>query len=208
MTGYFDRFPIIPYQIGNSTNNNPIPVRNIFFRLKILDSIKNNSLIYYPYYIQDDESPEAIAYRYYADVTKHWLVLMANNIIDPQFGWPLSYNNFMKYIIGKYGNLETAYSTIHHYEMNIERQNNPNLPSSITTFIIDEVTYEATPGFTFQEINLQDGTTVAITTTTNEIFIYDYENQLNENKKQINLISKQYISQIDQEFQALTKRGS
>lgn len=205
MAGYFDNFPMIQYSLGGGIYSNPTSVRNIFFRVKILDSVQANSLIYYPYYVKENETPEDIAYKYYKDVTKHWVVLMANNMVDPQFDWPLSYDNFIKYLSLKYGSLAVTYNTIHHFEMMVSKQNNINNPPVITTFTIDQNTYDNSPGSAFSEVNLQDGTTVAITTTTSEIFVYDYESQLNENKRQINLISNQYISQIDAEFLSLTK---
>lgn len=202
---YFDSIPTIRYNIGSGPNINPVTVKDIFFRVKIFDSIRQNTLVYYPYYIKDNETPEDIAYKYYNDPTKNWIVLMANNIVDPQFGWPLSYQNFIRYMDAKYGDINNTYETIHHYEKNILREgsNFGSLPQ-IDTFIIDYNTFKNTPEFSFQEINLQDGTTVAITTTTTPIFIFDYENDINEAKKQINLISNQYINQIQNEFLSLT----
>ena len=201
---YFDGFPTINYSLNLGKNDQPVQVRNIFFRLKIITSIKNNTLIYYPYYVKDNETPEDIAYKYYNDPTKHWVVLMANTIIDPQFDWPLSYDNFQNYMINKYDDITLTYQAIHHYELHVTTQTSLNPPNtSIST--IDYDTYINTPEATYQDLNLQDGTTVHITTTTNQVILYDYEYELNEAKKNIWLLSKDYIDAIQQEHLDLTK---
>jgi len=69
--GYFDRIGYLNYDLTGNPNNNPIIVKNIFFRFHIINSILTNTLVYYPYYVNDGETPETIAYRYYGDVTKH-----------------------------------------------------------------------------------------------------------------------------------------
>ena len=35
--------------------------------------------------MQDSDTPEIIADKYYGNVEYHWVVLLFNNIIDPQF---------------------------------------------------------------------------------------------------------------------------
>ncbi len=109
--GYFNSFPLITYNLSKYPAQSPLSLRNIFFRLKILDTIKKNALIYYPYYVKDNETPEIIAYKYYNDASKHWLVMLANDIVDPQYDWPLDYNSFIRYIASKYGSTTDIYLT-------------------------------------------------------------------------------------------------
>ena len=207
MSNYFNRFPFILYALTGNSANNPLIVRNIFFRLKIIDLLETNTLVYYPYYIKENESPEIIAYKYYKDIEKHWLVLLANKIVDPQFDWPLSDNSFQKYIINKYGSIAQAQGLIKNYIQTTSSVDSDTGLVTNTTVIIDQQTYNSTPAFIFQEINLQNGTTVAITTTTDITYTYDNEYQNNENKKHIQLIDKRYVSQLDQEFRQLTAQA-
>lgn len=243
MQGYFQNFPIIPYNLTGDPTNNPSYFRNIFLKLKIRDSIKNKSIIYYPYYVKDGETPEIIASKYYKDITKHWLVMMANDIIDPQFDWPLEYGTFISYIRQKYSvtrtintlqysyfflginelavtpigtttyidrqnilidGLEYAQETIHHYEKKISRTDSSTGITTDTIIQIDENTYNNTPQATYENFNV-NGIGISVVTTTNYISIFDYELLVNEEKRNINLISKDYLGQIENEFMKLVK---
>ena len=199
---YFNKFPLLAYDLTGIPNVQPELVRNVFFDLKIRDAIKQNALIYYPYYIKDNETPEDIAYKYYKDSNKHWLVMFANSIVDPQYDWPLSEMAFQNYIIAKYNSLANAQTLINHYTKTITSVDSATGIESATIVTIDQNTYNTTPAFTFQEINLQDGTTVAITTTTEIVSCWDYEYGQNEAKKQIQLLDAQYADQIQTEFDA------
>ena len=42
------------------------------------------------------DTPEIIASKYYGDPEKHWIVLLANDIINPFFDFPLNYQEFEK----------------------------------------------------------------------------------------------------------------
>lgn len=205
--GYFSRFPLVLYDLTGKSGYQPIPVVNIFFRFHILNSVLNNSLIYYDYYVGEGETPETIAARYYGDITKHWVVMMANQIVDPQYDWPLPYQAFINYINNKYGGIPQAQNQIYEYQKIITKVDSVTGDITSNTITIDLNTYNNTPQFTFQEINLVDGSTVSITTTTNIYYAYDYEQDLNETKKNIILIDKQFIAQIDQEFSDLVNQG-
>lgn len=206
-TGYFNRINNINYDLTGNSNYNNMTVKNIFFRFHILNSVLNDSLVYYEYYLNDGDTPETVAYRYYKDITKHWVVMMANKIVDPQYDWPLSYQSFITYINKKYGSIADAKTLIHGYTKNIQKQDSNT--GDITTNIvnIDFDTYNNTPQYNYQPVNLQDGSTVTITTTTSIIYAYDYEYDNNESKKNIILIDKQYLTQIDNEFSALAMIG-
>lgn len=70
----------------------------------VSDAVKH-STYYYLYDVVDGETPEDVANKFYDDPTKHWIVLMANEMVDPQYDWTLSTNNFQKYINNKYSSL-------------------------------------------------------------------------------------------------------
>jgi hypothetical protein len=206
--GYFNRIPYLTYDLSGKNSNNPMVVKNIFFRVAILNSVLNNTLVYYPYYVQSGETPETIAYRYYKDVTKHWVVMMANKIVNPFYDWPLADEAFVNYITNKYGSIAQAQNLINGYTQTVTTTNSNSDTVSTNTFNIDLDTYNNTPATSFQTINLQDGSAVFMTTTTNIVYTWDYENNLNEEKKNIILIDQNYIAQIDQEFTNIINGGS
>lgn len=96
MSKYFTYFPIIDYH-GKQ-------VRNITRRSKIKDELLSDPFIYLPYTIADGEKPETVAELYYGSVDDTWLVLLANNMTDPYYDWPMSDEEFDQYFIDKYAN--------------------------------------------------------------------------------------------------------
>lgn len=121
-TLFFDKFPKIKYDINNSINNNRFDnVTNIFIRIAYLKEILGNLSAYYVYEVEDGETPEILAQIVYEDVGAAWMIIYANQIMDPQFEWPLDYISFQKYIIDKYGSVENAKTGIHHYEKVVTR---------------------------------------------------------------------------------------
>lgn len=120
-TPFFDSFPKIDYNINRKLYPNFEKVTDIFVRIGVLKDVLNNTSSYYVLELEDEDTPEILAEKIYGDSGAGWLIIYANNIFDPQFDWPLSSNNLGKYIINKYGSIETAKTTIHHYEKVIER---------------------------------------------------------------------------------------
>lgn len=102
MSSYFKYFPKVDY-LNQS-------VINITKRVKIRDDILNDPYAYLPYTISEEDRPEDIAYYYYGDVDKVWLVYLANNIVDPYTQWPLSSDNFYKTMAKKYSAKRTPFT--------------------------------------------------------------------------------------------------
>jgi hypothetical protein len=94
MSRYFTNFPIIEYR-GKQ-------IRNITNRSKIRENILSDPYIYLPYTIADGEKPETVAQLYYGSVEDTWIVLLANDMVDPYYDWPLSDEEFDQYFIDKY----------------------------------------------------------------------------------------------------------
>lgn len=110
MYTYFSNYPIINY-LDN-------PAINILASVKVRDVVKNNVNVFYPYVVKDGERADHIAADYYGDARYSWLVYLANDIIDPYYQWPLSTNEFKKFIIKKYGTTEDATLQILFYRVN------------------------------------------------------------------------------------------
>lgn len=94
MSKYFTYFPKVEY-LGRT-------VSDITRRVKIVEDLENDPYAFLPYTITDNDRPEDIAYYYYGDANKVWMVYLANQIIDPYSQWPLSSENFEKSMIAKY----------------------------------------------------------------------------------------------------------
>jgi len=104
MANYFKYFPTIVYDDQQVTD--------ITRRVKINDTLMNDPYLFLPYTINNDDRPEDVAYYYYGDVNKVWLVYLANNIVDPYTQWVLKNDDFEKTIRKKYELSATAISIV------------------------------------------------------------------------------------------------
>lgn len=231
-TSYFDKIPKIKYDINRSlVNPRYETVTNIFFRIRYIQEVLNNLSSYFTAELEDGETPEIIAEKVYGDAGAHWMITIANQIIDPQWEWPLDYDEFNKYLIGKYGSIENSQTTIHHYEMIVTSTLSPDNIVNERKYIVNgekltdnnmTVPYnyftpamgEDTPG----EFGLQPGSLALTQSVTNyningktikevvrgqEVSNYDYESGLNEQRRLIKIVKKEYYQQILKEFNDL-----
>ncbi len=76
--------------------------KNIFRRFKIADAALDSLLYYKRYTVTDSDRPDLIAEKIYGDADYDWIILLANNIINPYFDWPMSTPVLEDYIANKY----------------------------------------------------------------------------------------------------------
>lgn len=223
MADFLDIFPRITYDINKDRYQNLEVVTNIFFRVGIVKSILDNYGSYFTYEIPDGQRPEVLAERIYGNPDAYWILMYANDMYDPNYDWPLSYDAFKKFIIAKYGSIATAKTTYHHYEKVIERQESAtgtvttqyitinkekatvNLASSLSDVPYD---YYDDPNLPteadFVTINMGNGKTVFERTYKRRITNYDYEDELNNNKRFVKIIKAEYYPRLVSELRALT----
>ena len=97
---YFKEFPVINYSLDNGITS--FQIADFFRRVKAIDENLQTSLIYDQYDVLDGETPEVVADKIYNESYYHWVILIANNIIDPRFDWPLSNSVLQTYVARKY----------------------------------------------------------------------------------------------------------
>jgi hypothetical protein len=217
---YFNKIPSI---ITKDYNGNTITLKNILTRATLLPKLETNPLLFYTYTSQDGDTPESVAYKYYDDQYRYWIVLYGNGSLDPQFDWPLSSRQFGDYIISKYTNdaanslnisantvstsqvLYYTQSTVHHYEKSIATTDNTTKTQSVKTIEIDGDTANSViSGKT--TISFSDGSSATQSISVNSVSIYEYENTLNENKRNIKLINKSYVGSMESQFESLMSK--
>lgn len=210
MSKYFDLFPRTIYRINK--NDNPLifglPV-NILFRVRMLVQNLDRAFHYYEYTVKDGETPEILAEKVYGNPEAHWLILMTNDIIDPQFDWVMGYDVFNKYIIDKYGSIETAQTTYHHYEKILQSRDSY---SDTTTNTVVQITYSeyanlAVSG-TATTYTVGNYTVDLYSEYRNAVTNYDWEFEENEKRRQIKIIKRQYYLQIMEEFNSIVRNTS
>jgi hypothetical protein len=195
---YFNTLPKI---VTSDYNNNTIVLTNLLARASLVNNYLDNPLMFYTYDIQEGDTPEIIAHKYYDDSYRYWIILVSNQILDPQWNWPLSGGDFNKYIADKY--VIDPYSNVHHYEKIITQFDVATKTTTENIVVVDQETYNLVVEDT-QTVSLRTGD-VSITTTKRGISFYDYEQELNENKRNIRLLNKTYMNNFESQFFKLMK---
>ena len=153
-------------------------MKDLLARVKLIANVKDNILGFDYYDVKDGETPEMIAHKYYGDVNLHWTILVVNDVIDYYEDWPMSVQRFEQFVKDKYNNPQG----IHHYEI--------SQTSGDTTVTID--------------VGMNTTEYPSATAISN----YQYEDSLQEKKRQIRLIGTRYIDSFVKEFESKMKEAS
>lgn len=204
---YFKYQSQIPYTFVSDTGNTTLTITNITQRAILTQRVRAVVDAYYDYFIPDGDRPDTVASRMYDHSKYTWVVLLINNI-NSLFDWPLTSDEFARYLAFKYGSTarasnstptESAYyftknkTVVSAYEYSqlpvLERGD--VLPSqycfTATGAPIDFESYYHLP----EELrgNIQTP--------------YEYEFELNENKRKIKIVNKQLLSALDREYRTV-----
>jgi len=186
MSVYFSKFP--------NTTHTGLLVKDITRRANLANSVLTNKYAYLPYLIQDDLKPEDVADYYYGGVNYTWLVYYSTGMTDPYYDWPLSYNQFNKYLISKYSDqANTTGNDVITWAMNDLITDNIIHYENSDGDIINQESYTLNPNLV-----ADDWTAIRV---------YDYEVTLNDNKRAINLLEKSYARRAEEELKDLLNAG-
>jgi len=179
--GYFDRFPLMTYDIKNNNVYKLLP--DILRRVKLRSSIRSGVFMFDNYDVVDGDKPEDVAFKFYGDSEFHWVILMTNNITDRYYEWPMTQPQFQNFIEDKYGlaNIDA----IHHYE--ITQTSGPtssNGPNDYSHLV---------------ECNSDEEGAVSVSNR-------GYEQRLQDKYRQIRLLDPRYLSAFTEEFFALIRK--
>ena len=189
---YFQQLPKISY---SDFTENQITLTNLLIRVDVIPELLKDPLLYYSYDVQEGDTPEIVADKYYGSTDDFWLVMFSNQALDPQWDWPLSYLNFSKYIVDQYGSLANAQSQIDHYALTVVTTDVYSGQTNTETTIVDYNTYLNTQPSNFTG-TLPNGQQVSIQTTPIAVSSYDTSLAANEAKRSIKLIDAKYAGQI------------
>jgi hypothetical protein len=199
MSKYFSKFPKLIYTRQGVSNL----ATDILTRIDTIKGVLDNTSLFYTYNIQDGDTPEMIASKYYGDAELHWIVLIFNEIIDPFYDWPMSYQQFILFLTNKYGSPATAQTTIQHYEKIIQSIDGPTGKITTDVYQIDLIAYNLLPAEPTTVVKSINGKTVTVITSRRAVSCFDYENELNESKRTIKLIKNSLVPDIKDQFEIL-----
>ena len=127
--------------------------------------------------MRGNESPENLAFELYNDAELHWVILLTNDIYDRYHQWPMNNNQFLAFVNDKYANT----NAVHHYEI--------TQSSGDTTIKID-----------IGQDNTDHPTATSVTN-------YEYEENRQDELRQIKLLRESFVGQFVSEYISLHKTG-
>jgi len=205
MAKYFRNFPKTFYVKGGSDNLDL--VTNITSRFSFEKEFRENTAVYYKYEIQDSDTPEIIASKIYGSPDRHWIVLMMNDRLDPQFDWPLSNRTLNRYIEKKYisnaspgeTGLFWAQNNNHSY-YKIEKRTTISTNDYIETSVQISANDYANLTSSSSNTTLSDGNTIKIDIIKDVKTYYQYEVDSNEEKRTINILKPEFVNAVEEEL--------
>ena len=165
---YFTKFPKITFLDQTIVN-----LATITRLHRLVDDKMFN---FYNYHIEGEERPDHVAFNYYDDSSYAWLVLLANNILDPYWDWPLSGKLFFDFIKKKYGSIAIGQATTVHCD-----HSSKNITVSADS-LADNMTGNDDSG-SYSTVNAQA-----------------YWGDIMKNRRHIKLIGREHLGQIESQF--------
>ncbi len=204
MASYFRNIPDFEYVSRTADTKNISEyqkVKNLFRRGKLKNDIFNDLTYFTKYQIVGDDRPDNVAFNVYNDETLDWIVLLSNNITNIQTEWPLDHQSYYNFLIDKYGSEEQLHA-VHHYETTEVKDTNR------TIIVPQGLKVPHNYSIEFYDSRLDSYTTMSNITT--EITNYEYENKIENEKRNIYVLKPAYLNIIlnDTEESMLYKEGS
>jgi hypothetical protein len=221
MSNYFRQVPEFEYvsRLPGAKIGDYIKVKNLFKKGEIRKDIFQNLAFFEKYKIVGDDRPDNVAFEVYEDSKLDWIVLLSNNVLNIQSEWPLPQTDFDRFVLDKYGDYDTLYNGIHHYETE-EVKNSQGVtivpaglevPEKIVQEIITEngrrielVPYYVSYYDFFIEQQITTGN-ISVPVTN-----YEYEEKIEDNKRNIYLLKKDYVGIVLNDMEGIMeyKEGS
>ena len=188
MSIYFSYFPTVKHDLKQ--DGSVVTVTNILKRFKLHDDARDQTEVFYPYQLQDGDRPDVVAEKYYGNANYAWLVLFSNNIVDPVKEWPLYGTDFTNYMKSKYGSIELA-----------------NTPVK-KRYKVLSAAFRKIDGTVIPKRRLEiDETTFNTLSEADKEFqtAYEYEVEVNDDKRKIHLIDVAYLSIITDQVENILR---
>ena len=204
MSSYFQRVPDLNYvsRLPDAKIGDYIRVKNLFKKGKLREDIFQNLAFFEKYKVIGDDRPDNVAFEVYDDASLDWIVLLSNNILNIQSEWPLPQTDFDRFVLDKYGDYDTLYNGIHHYET--EEVKNSQGVTIVPTGLQVDSSYSLSYYDFFIDQQITTGN-ISIPVTN-----YDYEEKIDDNKRNIFLLKPRYLNIVFDDMDDIMqyKKGS
>ena len=197
--GYFRELPNLLYQSFLSDKRSSldyVEVKNLFRRVKLRDDLQNVFTLFDKYEIPDEFRPENVAEEFYGNDELDWVILTVANITNIRNQWPLNNRDIYQYSLEKYGDALNATRFFETKEIKDSKGN-----------IILEKGKVVDSDFEFKYSDNNSIVTVKGTAIRTGISNFDYEVRLNDEKRSIFLLKREYLQQFLNDFRDIMVYG-
>ena len=185
---------IFNYYPGINYNNQRAV--HILSKAEVLNNSLEDQRKFFTYVVKNNERADIIAYREYGDPTLEWVIYLINGIVDPYKDWPLSESDFKKYLEKKYNTNAYLLSSVnnsvaYYYYQGLATDTEEEIAAynyTLTKETYDALSVEEKSGWVAKSI-------------------FDYENEINESKREIILLKPIYLNDFIQQFKSLFSNG-
>ena len=161
-------------------DGNPKVVTDLMTRVKVREKVVNEMSLYDKYDVPSGERPEDTAFKHFGSAEYHWVILMTNSITDAYYEWPMSEQDFETFLKDKYTNPDGT----HHYELTQSSGKTKAQGPDDYSYLI--------------EVNSD---TIGAQNVSNRQF----EQRLQDERRQINLLNPAYLNTFIEEFNKLVR---
>ena len=204
MSSYFDLIPDFDYvsRLPDAKISDYIRVKNFFRRATLREDIFQNLTFFTKYSIEGNDRPDNVAHKVYENSGLDWVILLANNITHIPTEWPMPQNDFDRFLLDKYDNYDTIYNGVHHHEtVEVKDSNDVTIvPAGL----------EVSSDFTQEYYDYYISGMVTASDITRPVTNYEYEEKLENKKREIFVLKQEYLTVIIDDIEDLMpyKKGS
>ena len=189
---YFTHLPDVYVRTSSYRQNNVDPftlAKNIFRRIKIRENLDDIILGFDQYTVKNNQRPDQVALDIYGNMQYDWVILLCNNIINIYEEWPMSEDELERYIDSTY---EEDADSVHHWVTQRITDLKGRILVKEDRIVPEDYTYTR-----------PDGTIIAKEETVRPVSVYDHEASKNDQKRNIYLLRKEYVTAFIEEFSTL-----
>ena len=205
MSNYFKQLPDFDYvsRLPDAKISDYITVKNLFKRGELATDIFENLAFFTKYEIVGNDRPDNVAYDTYGDPEFDWVVLLSNNIINIQSEWPMTQNDFNRFLLDKYGTYDKINATHHYQTKEVKNQGG-------AVVVPAELEVESDYSVTYYDWYLSKEVTKLSSEIVEEVTNYDYEIKKENKKRDIFLLKPAYLPVVQDDLQEMMtyKEGS
>ena len=190
MSNYFDLIPDFDYvsRLPDAKISDYIRVKNFFRRATLREDIFQSLTFFTKYSIEGDDRPDNVAHKVYENSSLDWVILLANNITHIPTEWPMPQNDFDRFLLDKYDNYDTIYNGVHHHEtIEVKDSNDVTIvPAGL----------EVSSDFNQTYYDYYISGMVTASNITRPVTNYEYEEKLENKKREIFVLKQEYLTVI------------